>query len=415
MTVADQIRRHRAAEATVTVVDEAGVPLADQEVVVAQRRHRFRFGGTDFDLVDLANGELDGERRAVVERSAEAFLDLFDFATLPFYWGRFEPVRGRPDTARIRTAARWLVDRGVLVKGHPLCWHTVTADWLLDLPVEAVIDAQLARIRRDVADFAGLIDTWDVINEVVIMPVFDRGENGITRMAQRLGRVGIVAATFEAARETSPGATLLLNDFDMSADYERLIEGCLEAGIRIDALGLQSHMHQGWWGVEKTLDVLDRFSRFGLPLHFTETTLVSGHLMPPEIVDLNDYQVSDWPTTPDGEARQADEVEAHYSTLLAHPAVEAITWWGFPDGGWLNAPSRAGARRRLAEAGLRAAPRARQGRVVAAADDDADGRARADPAVPGSSATTRSRRAAGSAGFSLDAPGSVEAVATLNR
>ena len=322
-----------------TVLDRAGAPIAGREVVVAQRRHRFRFGGTDFDLVDLANGELDGERRAVVERSADLFLDLFGFATLPFYWGRFEPVRGRPDTARIRAAARWLVDRGVAVKGHPLCWHTVTADWLLDLPVEEVIDAQLARIRRDVADFAGLIDAWDVINEVVIMPVFDRGENGITRMAQRLGRVGIVAATFEAARETNPGATLLLNDFDLSADYERLIEGCLEAGIRIDALGLQSHMHQGWWGVERTLDVLERFARFGLPLHFTETTLVSGHLMPPEIVDLNDYQVADWPTTPDGEARQADEVEAHYSTLLAHPAVEAITWWGFPDGGWLNAPS----------------------------------------------------------------------------
>ena len=107
------------------------------------------------------------------------------------------------------------------------------------------------------------------------MPVFDRAENGITRMAQRLGRVGIVEATFAAARETNRGATLLLNDFDMSADYEHLIEGCLEAGIQIDALGLQSHMHQGYWGVEKTEDVLDRFSRFGLPLHFTETTLVT--------------------------------------------------------------------------------------------------------------------------------------------
>ena len=69
-------------------------------------------------------------------------------------------------------------------------------------------------------------------------------------------------------------------------------------------------MHQGYWGEEKTLDVLDRFSRFGLPLHFTETTLVSGHLMPAEIVDLNDYQVAEWPTTPEGEARQADEVDA---------------------------------------------------------------------------------------------------------
>ena len=339
MSVTHESLRHRTADARVTVLDQAGAPMPGRDVVVAQRHHRFRFGGTDFDLVGLANGELDGERREVVERSADLFLDLFGFATLPFYWGRFEPVRGEPDTARILAAARWLVDRGVAVKGHPLCWHTVTADWLLDLPVEEVIDAQLARIRRDVADFAGLVDAWDVINEVVIMPVFDRGENGITRMAQRLGRVGIVAATFEAARESSPGATLLLNDFDLSADYERLIEGCLEAGIRIDALGLQSHMHQGWWGIEKTLGVLDRFAQFGLPLHFTETTLVSGHLMPSEIVDLNDYQVADWPTTPEGEARQADEIERHYRTLVGHPSVAAITWWGLPDGGWLKAPS----------------------------------------------------------------------------
>src|SRR5690606_25308881 len=108
-------------------------------------------------------------------------------------------------------------------------------------------------------------------------------------------------AVFEAARETNPGATLLLNDFDMSAAYECLIEGVLEAGVRIDALGLQSHMHQGYWGEEKTHQILERFSRYGLPLHFTETTLVSGHLMPLEIVDLNDYQVAEWPSTPEGE------------------------------------------------------------------------------------------------------------------
>jgi endo-1,4-beta-xylanase len=73
--------------------------------------------------------------------------------------------------------------------------------------------------------------------------------------------------------------------------------------------------------------------------HFTENTLVSGQLMPPEIVDLNDYQVDEWPSTPEGETRQAQEVVQHFKTLLAHPAVKAITWWGLPDGGWLKAPS----------------------------------------------------------------------------
>jgi hypothetical protein len=98
-------------------------------------------------------------------------------------------------------------------------------------------------------------------------------------------------------------------------------------------------MHQGYWGVEKTLRVLENFSRFNLPIHFTESTLVSGHIMPQEIVDLNDYQVEEWPTTPEGEERQARETIQHYQTLFAHPLVEGITWWDSSDGNWLNAPA----------------------------------------------------------------------------
>jgi endo-1,4-beta-xylanase len=85
--------------------------------------------------------------------------------------------------------------------------------------------------------------------------------------------------------------------------------------------------------------VLERFERFGMPIHFTENTLLSGALMPPGIVDLNDYQPQDWPSTPAGEERQAQEVVTHYKTLFAHPAVQAVTWWDLSDGGWLNAPA----------------------------------------------------------------------------
>jgi endo-1,4-beta-xylanase len=333
------IKQHRTSNAIVTVYNKDHTPLAHQEVVVTQRNHKFLFGCTGSNIIPLANNELEGAAKEQAEQHHEKMLNLFNFITLPFYWGRFEPERGRPDTRRILNTARWFVERGCVVKGHPLCWHTVTADWLLAMTNADIIQAQVARIHRDVADFAGLVDMWDVINEVVIMPIFDKYDNGITRIAQQLGRIGLIRAVFEAARSTNPGATLLLNDFDISAAYEILIEACLEAGIKIDALGIQSHMHQGYWGVEKTLNVLDRYARFNLPIHFTESTLVSGHIMPPEIVDLNDYQVDEWPTTPEGEARQAREVVQHYKTLLAHPAVKAITWWGLNDGGWLKAPS----------------------------------------------------------------------------
>jgi endo-1,4-beta-xylanase len=158
-------------------------------------------------------------------------------------------------------------------------------------------------------------------------------------LCKELGRIELIRTMFDATRSINPTATLLLNDFDVSPAYDILIEGCLAAGIQIDVIGIQSHMHQGYWGRERTLGVLERFERFNLPIHFTENTIVSGHLMPPEIVDLNDYQISEWPSTTEGEQRQAQEVVLHYKTLLAHPAVQAITWWDLSDGGWLNAPA----------------------------------------------------------------------------
>ena len=92
-------------------------------------------------------------------------------------------------------------------------------------------------------------------------------------------------------------------------------------------------------GKEKLEDILDRYSFFGLPIHFTENTLVSGKIMPPEIVDLNDYQVDEWPSTPEGEERQKNEWREMYEILFAHPLVEAVTGWDFADGAWLKAPS----------------------------------------------------------------------------
>ncbi|KRC52054.1 1,4-beta-xylanase [Leifsonia sp. Root227] len=327
---------HRIHEAVVTVLDTRGEPLAGVEVTVEQTRHAFTFGNIGFDFIGIANGESTSNAD---ERLAALYTDVFNTATLPFYWGRFEQRRGEPDTLRLQRTARWFRERGVALKGHPLVWHTVQPDWLLGLPLDEVERLQRERIHRDVRDFDGLIDTWDAINEVVIMPVFDNGENAISPLARARGRIQMIRMAFEEARAANPRVKLLLNDFDLSTAYECLIEGVLEAGIPIDAIGLQTHMHQGYWGEDAMLATVDRFARYGLPLHLTETSLVSGHLMPADIVDLNDYRIPSWPSTPDGEERQADELVRHYRSLVAHPAVEAITYWGITDAdAWLGAP-----------------------------------------------------------------------------
>ena len=95
---------HRRADATVTLHGPDGAPLAGHDVVVRQTRHAFLFGCIGFDLMDLANGtsqdpEYDG-------RLADAWFDVFNQTTLPFYWGTFEPERGAPTTERAASARR---------------------------------------------------------------------------------------------------------------------------------------------------------------------------------------------------------------------------------------------------------------------------------------------------------------------
>ncbi|MFD1721628.1 endo-1,4-beta-xylanase [Amnibacterium endophyticum] len=347
--MSDARTEHRRGRVRLTVQDAAGRPLPGAEVEVAQVRHAFGFGNIGFDFLPLvggpapegadeveAFGTAEGIPLPVLE---EAYLGLFGQTTLPFYWGRYEPRRGAPDAERLRRTAQWFADRGVTVKGHPLMWHTVTPAWQAELPLDEVESLQRARSRGLTADFAGLIDVWDAINEAVIMPVFDNGANRITDLAAQNGRLATVRLAFEEARAGNPSATLLINDFDLSPAYERLIEEVLEAGIRVDAIGLQTHMHKGYRGEEAVTGILDRFARFGLPLHMTETTLVSGHLMPSHIEDLNDYRIPEWPTTEEGEARQAEELVRHYRSLVEHPSVQVVNYWGLTDAGsWLGAP-----------------------------------------------------------------------------
>ena len=102
-------------------------------------------------------------------------------------------------------------------------------------------------------------------------------------------------------------------------------------------IGIQSHQHRGAWPVNKIWNVCELYAKFGRPIHFTETTFLSGE----EGWELKrgkpDFK---WETTPDGESRQAREAARFYTILFSHPAVTAITWWDFSDqGAWQRAPA----------------------------------------------------------------------------
>lgn len=317
--------------------DSNGKILKKAEITFNQIQHEFLFGCNAFVLAEIV--KKDGDK-ATENPLVRKFLDVFNYATLPFYIGTFEKEEGKPITSDMKKVTAFLNKNDVVCKGHPLCWHTVCAPWLLKYDNKTILEKQLARIRRDVGDFKDDVGIWDAINEVVIMPYFDRYDNAVTRICREYGQINLVKMIFDECHKSNPDAVFLINDFNMSEDYEKLITKCLDEGIKINAIGLQSHQHQGYWGLEKLNRVLTRFEKFGLPIHFTENTFVSGELVPPEIMDLNDFMYEDDATTPEGEERQALWLKEFYTEIFEkHPMVKAITNWDFSDGAWLNAPS----------------------------------------------------------------------------
>lgn len=325
---AARIEEHRKAAGKVTVLDGRGRPVEGARVAIEQQRHAFLFGCNIFKWDTLPSAELEAAYRT-------RFADLFNYATLPFYWPTYEPQQGAPLHEHRQRVARWCRDQGITTKGHPLAWNYRDPRWLPDDTAE-VRRLQMARIEDCVGRFDGLIDRWDVVNEATH---FDRERcreraPRHTAMWRETGQVEFTQACFHHARRANPGAVLLINDYRTDPEYERLVEKLVdESGEPLyDVIGIQSHQHGGSWNNDKIWNVCERFSRFGASLHFTETTLLSGK----QAWD----GPSPWPSTREGEARQAREIVRFYTMLFSHPAVEAITWWDFSDhSAWKQAPA----------------------------------------------------------------------------
>ena len=325
-----RIRRYRMGQLTVQVIGSNGRPVRNARVRITQTRHAFLFGCNVFgyDPADHSPAQAAYRRQFAV---------LFNYATLPFYWGAFEPAPGQQNYARLQAAADWCLAHGITPKGHPLVWHEVWPSWAPQTP-DAAIPLLHIRVADLVTHYKTSIHFWDVINEANGAAAFSP-PNGESEWIKRDGPAPVVETALGWARSAEAGRleTFLYNDYDTGAANVALLTQLERDGRLPDAIGLQSHMHGGVWPLSKVWTVCGRFAQFGRPIHFTETTVLSG---PKRTVDFNGPYPSDWNTTPDGEAAQAEYAAQFYTALFSHPAVRAITWWDFSDkNAWLNAPA----------------------------------------------------------------------------
>lgn len=320
-----RIEQIRKASVSLTLLDAEGKPLpAGAAVHIEQTRHQFLFG---CNIFKWHRCQSENDNRLYEQR----FKDLFNYATLGFYWRNYEPQQGKTEAEHWKAVAAWCKDNGITTKGHPLFW-TIEPGWVGKLPQAQQQQLLFGRIGREAAEFAGSVDIWDVLNEPVvgISQGKERSAVAVVNAYETLGTTKVIFDAFMAAQKANPKALLILNDFIVSPKYEAIIQDCLDKKTPIDIIGIQSHQHNDAWPAEKIWDVCQRFARFQKPLHFTENTFVSGP-----------GKWEDWQkTTPDGEQQQAKDAALFYTILFSHPAVEAITWWDLSDqGAWQRAPA----------------------------------------------------------------------------
>lgn len=316
-----RIKKYRMGDLKVLVQDQNGKPVRDADVKIEMTRHDFLFGCNFFLLDPSSNAPWQLEYR-------RKFAALFNYATLPFYWGGFEYVEGKPNYPQLDAMVKWCLAHGITPKGHPLVWHEVYPSWA---PKDAdhAIPLLHKRVTDLVTHYRNLIHYWDVVNEANSAAGVPNGEGD---WVKRDGPAKVVATAFGWARAAGKGAddTFIYNDFNTGEQNVELLKTLRKMHSLPDAIGIQSHMHSGNWPLEQLYEVANRFSQFGIPVHFTETTVLSGPFT----------QSEGGVTTPEGEKTQADYVVNFYKILFSMPMLRAITWWDFSDrGAWMNAPA----------------------------------------------------------------------------
>lgn len=318
----DNIERFRKGDALIQVIDGAGQPVADARVTVRQRTSDFLFGSNLFVLGQLGSAELN-------RKYEEAFLRLFNFATVPFYWKGLEPDEGRP---RYGTGSSyiwrrpppdslimWCIRHHVTVKGHALLYakNMFMPDWTKrDDP-----DAFLIQARRHMAGLAerygNSVSMWDVANEE--MPRKKQPE-----LWHQVPDDYLSWCFREADSLFDTKVKLLYNDgtyqvHQTTDTYKDIFGNLRAAGRRVDGMGIQFHAfnRKGMLAAEDlTPDVLTKayrkLSTAELPLYITEVTIPGNGEKGAEL--------------------QAVIVKHLYRLWFSTPRMAGITWWNLGDG-----------------------------------------------------------------------------------
>lgn len=242
---------------------------------------------------------------------------------------KFNVMRPSADVYRTDYADRLLAfaeAAAIPMRGHTLAWNETRPDWLMALSTEERRTIFDRHIDETAGRYAGRLHSWDVVNE----PFWPgHGLAGGWRDGPWYDAFGegYVERAFRRAAAADPGCRLVLNEAHTEQWTETgagirtgllgLVDRLQDAGVRLDAVGLQGHMQPQWdYDDNGFADFLWQLADRGIDIYITE-------------LDVNDESYPDDPLIRD--AAVADRYEAFLGKVLKVPAVKMVITWQLTD------------------------------------------------------------------------------------
>ncbi len=304
------IRQHRMG--TIVVAAPPGTT-----VQVEQLRHEFWFGAS------LPNQAFDGSWSPTdTERYKQVFLENFNSAVteVALKWLSMEPERGMVNYATVDAILAWTDTHRIPLRGHNIYWgsHHWVQPWLKQLDDASLLATLKARGEDIGRRYRGRFAEYDFNNEMIHGDFY----------VERLGS-GIRIDMARWVKAQDPQAILFVNDYDILtgkrlADYIAHIRELLAAGVPIEGIGVQGHLHGDSFDPAALQHSLDELAKLGLPIRVTEFNF------PGQRSKFMDHP--DLPINAEEEQAKARAIVDYYRICFAHPSVTGILMWGFWEG-----------------------------------------------------------------------------------
>ena len=246
----------------------------------------------------------------------------------------------------------WAQKNGKTVIGHCLVWHSQPPKWMFTdangktVSREVLIGRMYNHIMTVVTHYKGKIKGWDVVNEA-----FE--DDGSYRKSPYYNIIGpeFIELAFQFAHEADPNVELYYNDYSTSKPGKReaickLVRSLKSKGLRIDAVGMQSHNGYNYPDYAEYEKSIEAFAAEGVKVMMTELDV---NMLPnpegfggAEISQNFELQAKYNPYVKGLDKKAQKLFNQRYLDLFKiierhKDVISRVTFWGVNDGHtWLN-------------------------------------------------------------------------------